>query len=444
VTIARRLRESRANIQNPAVPLTAGVLSELFDAGFKNDAGVTVNELTAWQMPAVWRAMNLIAGTSASLPLHSYRQNTRKRVTVQLLANPHPDLTPYEFWELSYLHRLGWGNFYAFKRKNPAGMIRELWPLYPGAVKVGRTKDMGTKVYVWTDSDGSQHDFTDEEILHIPGMGYDGVCGVSPIRIARQSIGMALAAEQYGARLFGSGSLMSGILQTEQRLDEQQAQAIKDRWKESTAGLTKSHEVAVLGSGASFQPVTMPNSDAQFIESRRFQVSEIARWFGIPPHMLFDTEKSTSWGTGIEQQGIGFVVYTLRPWLKRTEERVTRVLAPPSVFCEYSVEGLLRGDSQARAEFYRTMREIGVLNVDEIRALENLEPLPDGIGEGYLQPLNFGPLGEFPDAQTDPGNGGADQTVGDSGLDGTASGRGGSVVSWTRGRVRPADMDRPA
>ncbi|HEY9416864.1 MAG TPA: phage portal protein [Pseudonocardia sp.] len=387
----------RASIESPAVPLTSTTLLELF-GGPKVHAGVAVNEQGSLGMPAVWRAVNLIAGTSASLPLHAYRYSDDIRVRVgsgsqaaQLLNNPHPDMTPFELWEQVYAHIALWGNAYLRVLRNRLGQITELWPIHPGRVRAGRESETGTKVYL-IDGDIDQ-EWTDKQILHIPGFGYDGVCGVSPIRAARQGIGLALAAEQYGAQLFGSGSLASGILQTEQRLDGPQADALKARWKAKVGGLEKAHDVAVLDSGVKFQQLSIPPEDAQFIESRRFQISEVARMFGVPPHMLMDTEKSTSWGTGIEQQGIGFVVYTLRPWLTRVEQRVTKLLQPQSVYARYSVEGLLRGDSQQRAAFYKQMWEIGVFSTNDILQLEDRAPIgPDG--DVRYRPLNMGELGQ--------------------------------------------------
>ena len=178
------------------------------------------------------------------------------------------------------------------------------------------------------------------------------------------------------------------------------AELIKARWKRSVGGIGKAHDIAVLGAGATFQPVTMPNSDAQFIESRRFQIAEVGRWFGLPGHMLNDTEKSTTWGSGIEHMSIGFVVYTLRPtWLTRFEQRITKEATPPGVYAEYSVEGLLRGDSAARASFYRIMREVGAMSANDIREKENMPPVADG--DTLLQPMNLEPLGTVNDASTD-------------------------------------------
>lgn len=385
--------ETRSSIESPLVPLTSSTLLDWM-TGPQSHAGVHVNEQSSLGMPAVWRAVNLIAGTVASLPLHAYQYSNDVRVPVadtqssaKLLANPHPDLTPFEFWETMMAHLLLWGNSYAQILRNPLGQADELWPIHPARVKVGRAKDM-TKVYVINGDE--QNPRSDDTILHIPGFGYDGVTGVSPIHLARQGIGLALAAEEYGARLFGSGSLASGILQVDRQLTQDQAEALKARWKSKVGGLERSHEVAVLDNGAKFQQLSIPPQDAQFIESRRFQISEVARIFGVPPHMLMDTDKSTSWGTGIEQQGIGFVVYTLRPWLTRVEQRMTRLLRPGTVYAKYSVEGLLRGDTAARYTSYATARQWGWMSINEIRKLEDLAPVANG--DGMIQPLNMAPI----------------------------------------------------
>jgi HK97 family phage portal protein len=400
VTLFERAFAPRATIENPAVPLTSATLVDWLSGG-RSSAGVRVSETSSLGMPAVWRAVNLIAGTAASLPLHAYRQgdgeppvrqNTGQ--AAELLRAPHPDMPPFELWETVYSHMLLWGNAYLWIGRDRLGRIVELWPIHPSRVRVGRTSDMGEKVY---SVDGGQQTHDDRTILHLPAFGYDGVCGVSPIRVARQGIGLALAAEEYGARLFGNGSLASGILQTDQRLTSEQADTIKARWMAKQAGIKHAHEPIVLDSGAKFQQLTIPPEDAQFLESRSFQISEVARMFGVPPHMLMDTDKSTSWGTGIEQQSIGFVVYTLRPWLTRVEQRLTRLLNPQAVYAKYSVEGLLRGDSASRLAFYKGMWEIGAFNTDEIRDLEERGPVEGG--DVRYRPLNMGELGSTDSAQ---------------------------------------------
>lgn len=395
MTFFAPLLESRANLESPLVPLTASNLGPLL-GGDTVDSGVSVSADSVLGIPAVWRAVQTIAGTAASLPLKAYRVGTRERLTIELLDNPHPSMTRFEFWEFVYTSLLLWGNTFLWKQRRGPGMrIQALVPLAPGSVKVGKVHDpvtgVVTKVFHITTDDGSV-DATEEEVLHIPGFGYDGVVGLSLIRIARQSFGVTIGLERHGAQQLGSGNRMTGILSSDQQLTNEQAELVLSRWnRQRNQGYGSTRMVS---GGFKFQPVTMPNNDAQFLESRAFQVSEIARWFGIPPHMLFDVEKSTSWGTGIEQQGIGFVTYTLRPWLTRVEQRVTFELLAGDAYAEYAVEGLLRGDSTARAAYHTAMRNLGVENVDEIRVLENLEPLPDGLGQEYLRPLNMAVLGD--------------------------------------------------
>ena len=381
------------SIESPRIPLSSANILEAL-GGRPADSGVTVTEKNSLEMAAVWRAVSLIAGTAASLPLKTYQRGSLEESPLRVLREPNPAHTPFEFWETVYLHLLLWGNAYVLKERATGGQVLNLWPLHPSRVQVGVVR--AEKVFT-VDGDLDQP-FSADRIMHIPGLGYDGVTGASPIRLASQGIGLSLAAERYGAKLFGSGSLMGGILQTDQRIDEPTAERLKARWRDKVAGLDRAHDVAILDAGATFQTVTMPNNDAQFIESRRFQISEIARLFGVPPHMLMDTEKSTSWGTGIEQQSIGFVVYTLRSaWLSRIEQRITKELGPTNVYAKYKVEGLLRGDSTARANFYRVMREVGAFSANDIRELEEMTPV-DG-GDTYLQPLNMAPLGSETDDQ---------------------------------------------
>ncbi|MEU5908921.1 phage portal protein, partial [Micromonospora sp. NPDC047467] len=251
-----------------------------------------------------------------------------------------------------------------------------------------------------TDDWGTRHVLTPREILHIPGLGYDGLTGCSPVRLAMQGIGLAQAAEKSAAKLFGNGNMIGGVLQTEQRLDQDQAARLKERWKAKMSGVHNAHEIAVLDSGGFLKPVAMPNTDAQFLESQQFQVVEIGRMFGVPPFLLMSTEKSTSWGTGLEQQVQGWVTFDLNPtWLTPTEQRITKELMAREEYASYQMGGLLRGDSAARATFYRAMRDVGAFSANDVRALEELPPLPDGKGgDVYLQPMYMAPLGYDPSA----------------------------------------------
>lgn len=386
----------RRSIENPTVPLSSENVTEFLGIP-SSTAGVKVNAESALGMPAFWRAVNLVSAVPAALPLKSYQQGTKKRTVVRLLDEPHPDKTPFEVWEYAYTSVALWGNSYQWKVRNKAGVIQWIDGIPPSSVKVGRVRaDEATpdgKIFEVTMADGGVRPFTSFDILHVPGFGYDGVTGCSPVRMARQSIGLGLAAEQYGSELFGSGSLMSGILQTEQRLEDGDAQRLKERWRQTNGGgLRNAHEITVLGSGASFQPISMPNRDAQFIESRRFQVEEVARWFGFPPHFLGETSSTTTLGSSIEHMSIGMVVFTLKPsWLTRFEQRITKELDPKGVYSEYDLNGLMQGDSAARGAFYNVMRNVGAFSANDIRRREN-EPPIDG-GDTYLQPLNMAPLG---------------------------------------------------
>nr|WP_062336174.1 phage portal protein [Herbidospora sakaeratensis] len=407
------LFERRSNPENPSVPLTSSSLLEWL-GGMTTSSGKQVSEKGALAMSAVYRCVGLVAGVSSSVPLHTYQYGTHDRVTSRLLNDPHPELTALEVWRLAYTHRAMWGNAYLQKVRNGAGQVRELWPVTPDRAIVDREKPSDAnpsgKYFYVTDDWGVTHRLTPYEILHLPSWGYDGLMGLSPIAAARNAIGLGLSAEEYGAKLFASGNMMGGILSTEQRLNKEQADTLKARWKARVgSGLDNAHDVAVLDSGASFTPVTMPARDSQFLESRTFSVEEIGRWFGVPHFLLGLTAKSTSWGTGLEQQAIGWVKFDLHPtWLALTEARVTKELTGATVQARYKLEGLLRGDSQARADFYRVMRDVGAFSANDIRELEDLGPVEGG--DMRLQPLNYTPLGSDPydDKPAPSGQGGQD------------------------------------
>ncbi|MCW5252221.1 phage portal protein [Streptomyces sp. SHP 1-2] len=395
------LFERRApSLENPAVPLTDAALAEVF-GGFRSDAGVPVSEKTSLRTPTVWRAVAVIAGVSAALPLHLYQRGSRDRVESPLLDDPHPELTPLELWRLVNVHRVLWGNGYVQKLRNQVGQVKELWPLTPDRVDVKRDKPSAVnptgKWFFATDDWGTVHALTPREVLHLPGLGFDGLKGLSPITMARQGIGLAQAAEKGAAKLFGRGNVLSGVLETEQKLNADQAHALKTRFQAKLSGIDNFQEVAVLDAGAAFKPVTMPLKDSQFLESREFQIPEIARMFGVPLFLLMETSKSTSWGTGLEQQAQGWVTFDLAPtWLAPVEQRITKELLPAKQYAHYAVQGLLRGDSSARATFYRAMRDTGVMSANDIRALEELPPIPGPEGDTYLQPTYMAPLGSNP------------------------------------------------
>ncbi|WP_086847047.1 phage portal protein [Amycolatopsis kentuckyensis] len=407
------LFESRDSIENPQVPITSASLLDLF-GGQIVEAGVAVTPESSLEMSAVFRATTLISSVAAAMPLVTYKEGTKTPQKSPLLRDPHPEMTPFELWQLSYAHRCLWGNFYAQKVKARNGQVKYLYPLSPWNVKVGRVKpselNPSGKVFAIAKEDGSTEPATSREIFHIPGFGYDGLTGVSRVRLAAQGIGTALAAERYSGKLFGSGNLMSGILQTEQRLQPEQAEAIQSRWKAKVSGLARAHETVVLDAGAKFQQLTMPSADAELLASRHFEVIEIARYFGVPPYLMMETEKTTSWGTGLEQQSLGFVTFDLHPqWLAPTEQRITKELTGPTTEVKYDLDMLIRGDTAARTAFYSMMRQVGAFSANDIRDRENLPPIADG--NSYLQPANMQPLGFVP--PPDGGNNGSSQPAGD-------------------------------
>lgn len=393
MSLLRRMTERRdGSPEDPRYPLTSSFLVDWLTSGSRSDSGVSVTPEKAMKFSAVYRAVALLSGTGASLPIHGYDRNQdRKRVTVPLLENPHPEMTPFEFWELMWTYALLIGNAAAQKIHNSSGHVIQLWPIHPTRIKYGRASD-GTKVFEVTGDDGQHHALTSQEIFHVPGLGYDGIQGLSVVECARQAIGLGIAAESFGARFFGKGAMLSGVLTTDQPLDQEKADRLKDRWQKKIGGLDRAHEIAVLDRGAKFQPVSVPARDAQFLESRKFQVTEVARWFGVPPHMLYDVERSTSWGSGIEQQGLGFLIYTLRPWLTRFAQRINRELVRPNVYAEHVTEALLQTDIKTRYAAYATGRQWGWLTVNDIHKKENEEPVEGG--DTYMMPSNMKPMGE--------------------------------------------------
>lgn len=399
---ARALAEARG-LNDPAVPLTAASLVDWL-GGQPNDSGVRVTEKTAFGMSAVHRSVSLVSHACAGVPLLAYsRTNKLQRVSSPVLDQPCPGMTPFEFWELVYSWLLTWGNFYAFRNMNNLGVVESLVPIPPSRIKVGQSKKIASKTNpfgkifsVSADDGNGEQPYTPDDIFHVPALGYDGITGVSPLRLGALGIGTALAAERYTARQFAQGVLVAGILQTEQRITTEQADALAERWRAKVSGLARAHDIVALGNGAKFQPISMPNTDAQMIETRKFQVDEVARWFGIPPFMLGSVEKTTSWGTGIEQQKIGFIDFTLDGWLKRVAARVTMDVVPGNAEARHDVRPLTRGDSGTRTAYYTAMRNLGAMNADEIRDAEGMAPLTDGQGQVYITPLNMAPTGTAP------------------------------------------------
>ncbi len=385
------------NINNPAHPLYAALTA--MDDGPLIVSNVTVNQASAMRVIAVNACVKLIAENIAALPLQTFNRGDESREPVRkpsesyVWDQPNPEMTPMEFWEQVFGSLLTDGNAFVetVRYRGGAQAIAELWPVAAPAVNIERTKT-GRKVF-----EIGNKTYDSSEIMHIPAFRLAGQDrGMSPISAARQGIGVSIAAEKLAAKFFGNGSVLSGIINVEADMSGKQdaVDALVANWNKLHQGTDRAFNVGVLDNSAKFQQLSIPPEDLQFMEARKFQVTEIARLYQVPPHMIADVEKSTSWGTGIEQQQLGFVIYTLLRWIIRSEQYITKFLLPSRErYAKWNLSALLRGDMAARGQFYKTMREVGAYNVDDIREKEDEPPLPNGLGQDYLQPLNFAPIG---------------------------------------------------
>ncbi len=365
-------------------------------------AGVSVTEQSSLKSTAVWACVRLLSETVASLPLPVYRRQSPRGkdraidhpLYTLLHDAPNPEMTSYTFREMLQAHLVTWGNCYAEIDYGAdgygTGYPKALWPLLPSQMQVERVK--GQIVYEYTLPDGKQMTIPNYRVLHIPGLGYNGLVGYSPIRMAKEAIGLSLATEEFGARFFGNGSSFGGFLEHPAKLSDEAQKRLLKSFEEKHQGLSNAHRLAILEEGMKYHSSGIPPEDAQFLETRQFQVSEIARFFHIPPHMIGDLSKATF--SNIEHQTIEFVVYTLRPWLVRWEQVLNRKLLTESerkqFFIEFLVDGLLRGDSLSRGAFYKEMFMMGSMSPNDIREKENMNPIEGG--DNYFIPLNMMPM----------------------------------------------------
>jgi HK97 family phage portal protein len=350
-------------------------MAEFFGVGTLNHSGVAVNETSALGLSAVYRAVSLIAGSIASLPMRTLA--ARGPVTERaksFLDNPGGPggLTPFEWKETVLVHLLLLGNAFLAHVVGGANQIVGLAPVHPLAVTVDVDKE-GQKTFTVALADGTRRVFNSQTMTHITAMTTDGVRGLSPITVARNTFATSIAGEEAAGRMFRSGAMIGGLVTGDVTLEE--AQTIKDVVQDRVGGLKHAGEVAVFNRDLSFTPLSMSAEDAQFIQSRAFQVEEIARMYGIPPHLLAQSEKSTSWGTGIESMNRGLARYTLIPWSTRIEERLTRLLAPGKKV-EFDYHSLLKPAPEEEIRLLLEQVKGGLLTVDEARGILNMPPLP--------------------------------------------------------------------
>jgi HK97 family phage portal protein len=381
----------RRSFEDPSMPLSDHSLAEWL-TGARSDAGVAVTEKRVLGLPAYYRALVVTAGTVAGLPLHQHERAGGRVQTPWVMDAPNPRQTPIEYKMTTLLHGLAWGNGISRKVRDGSGIVREVWPIHPSAVQIHQeeptAEDPAGKVFEIRLKSGEQIRRRSWDILHTPFVSFDGLSGVRPLELFRQSLGLAIAGDDSTAKFMANGSRLSGILSSDKNLDQPAADRLKARWKQLTGGVQNAGEIAVLDNGATFTPVSIPPADAQLLQSRQWMVTEIARMVGTPPHLIGDVSGSTSWGTGIEQQVLGWVKFTLQMWITSMEQRWAAELLPPSRYVKHSLEGLLRGDSAARAAFYHQAITDGWMTRNEVRQLEDRDPGPDSLDE-YLAPSNM-------------------------------------------------------
>ena len=377
------------------------------DAGYsflfgRTTSGKPVNERTAMQTTAVYACVRILAEAVASLPLHvyEYQDDGGKKLVHDhplyylLHDEPNPEMTSFVFRETLMSHLLIWGNAYAQIIRDGAGRVLGLYPLLPDKMDVQRD-DRGNIYYVYSRNSDENPMFKEygdirlkaEDVLHIPGLGFDGLIGYSPIAMAKNAVGMTLACEEYGASFFANGANPGGVLEHPGVLKD--PSKVRESWNSVYRGVNNAHKIAVLEEGMKYQQIGIPPEEAQFLETRKFQINEIARLYRIPPHMVGDLDKSSF--SNIEQQSLEFVKYTLDPWVIRWEQSLQRSLLLPGekgkYFIKLNVDGLLRGDYQSRMNGYAVGRQNGWFSANDIREMENMNPIPDEQG-GNLYLIN--------------------------------------------------------
>ena len=376
----------------PIKDMTSGSAYTFFMGG--STAGKNVNERSAMQMTAVYACVRILSEAIAGLPLHMYRykddggkEKAFDHNLYHLLHDePNPEMTSFVFRETLMTHLLLWGNAYAQIIRNGKGEVIALYPLMPNRMTVNRDSN-GMLYYQYQKSnddaptmEGSSVILSPSEVLHVPGLGFDGLVGYSPIAMAKNAIGLSIAAEEYGAKFYANGAAPSGVLEHPGVLKD--PAKVRDSWNAAFGGSSNSHKVAVLEEGLKYTPISISPNEAQFLETRKFQIDEIARIFRVPPHMVGDLEKSSF--SNIEQQSLEFVKYTLDPWVVRWEQSLSRALLSEdekkSYFFKFNVDGLLRGSYHERMQGYSIGIQNGFMCPNDVRELENLDMIPDEMG----------------------------------------------------------------
>lgn len=381
--------------------------------GTASGSGITVTPDRAMQCATAYSCGRVLAEGVAQLPIKLYERLERGKQP----ANAHPLYallhdapnefqTAFEWWESCMWQLVFRGNAYGLKNII-RGQLQELLPLHPDRVKPHLSNGYAVNYTIRNDN-GEERTVPAAQVFHIRGLTLDSVTGLSIINYAREAIGLALATEQHGGSLFANGARPSGILSSDGVITAEQAKVYRESWQQAHgAGRANENGTAVLGGALKWTPVSITNEDAQFLETRKYQRSEIAGLFRVPGHMINDDSRAQGWST-LEAKNRDFLTYTLMPWMRRIEQAISRDLILPHdrqrYFAEFAIEGFLRADSAGRATFYRTMREIGALSANEIREMENRNPRTDELGDAYLEPANTRSSAEGNTNEAEQGN----------------------------------------
>lgn len=393
--------ERRGRAENPKVPLSAANVLESLGMEVSTPAGVSVTADKALGITAFWAGVRAISQTWAGLPCQVFErtgEKSRKRApdhpTHRLLAiRPNPHMSPFTWKEMRAAHILTWGNNYSEIEYDGAGRPIALWPLLPD--RTGVEVKNGKKVF-WTMVDGVKVWLAANRVLHVPGLGYDGIRGYNVIKVHRDSLGLSIAANEYGATFFGNSGRPSGALTHPGKPNKEERAEIREEWNQMHSGLTNAQRTAVLWGGMDWKAISIPPEEAQFLQTREMQIEEVSRILNINPILLQHFSKATTWGSGVAQFLVAYGKFTIAPWLDRDEDVFDWDLFPEPergrFYTKYNLDALLRGDAETQAKVLEIKRRNGVINGDEWRELDDENPLPDGQGEHYFMPMNMMPI----------------------------------------------------
>ena len=388
--------ERRASPENPSTNLS-NPAAWLYDALGANPTatGRSVSPESAMNYTAAHAAIKILTESVACLPAHVYQKNGKaRRVATEhpvdrlLHERPNEAQTPYKFFETLMAHLVGWGNAYVYIEWSRGGKPLNLLLLHPKNTTPRRVNGvLEFETYV----NGTPVVLSPEEVLHIPGLGYDGLKGYSPLGLARQAIALGMGAEEWSARMYGNAAMPTGVLLSEKQLSATARENLRSGWDNHHRGLDNAHRTAVLEEGIKWEPLSINPEDAQLLDSRKFQKLEICTIYRIPPHMMGEMDRATF--NNVESLGIQFVNLTLTPWITRIEQEINYKLLgnKPEYFAKFNPAGLMRGDTASRYAAHAIGRQWGFLSINDIREKEDMDPVEGG--DAYLDPLNMKPAG---------------------------------------------------